>query len=118
MALNPDVTVRSRGVMEKCSFCVQRIENARVESKRLGIPISDEAVQTACQQSCPAGAIVFGDINNPESRVSRMLHENPRAFRVLEEIDVDPSVHYLTQVRNSAAENGKAENGKGDEHHG
>jgi Fe-S-cluster-containing dehydrogenase component len=118
MALNPDVAVRSRGVMEKCSFCVQRIENARIESKRLGVPISDEAVQTACQQSCPAGAIVFGDINNPESRVSRMLHENPRAFRVLEEIDVDPSVHYLTQVRNSAAENGKEENGKGDEHHG
>jgi molybdopterin-containing oxidoreductase family iron-sulfur binding subunit len=113
MVLNPDVTVRSRGVMEKCSFCVQRIQNAKVEAKRQGIPVSDESVQTACQQSCPAGAIVFGDINNPESRVSRMLHENPRAFRVLEEIDVDPSVHYLTQVRNSVDDDGK-----GDVHHG
>ncbi len=112
MALNPDVTVRSRGIMEKCSFCVQRIQNAKGEAKRLGIPVSDESVQTACQQSCPAGAIVFGDINNPESRVSRLLHKNPRAFRVLEEIDVDPSVHYLTQIRNSADE------GKGDEQHG
>jgi len=112
MVLNPDVTVRSRGIMEKCSFCVQRIQNAKTEAKRLGIPVSDESVQTACQQSCPAGAIVFGDINNPESRVSRLLRENPRAFRVLEEIDVDPSVHYLTQIRNSA------DDGKGDQQHG
>lgn len=112
MVLNPDVTVRSRGVMEKCSFCVQRIQTAKIEAKRLGIPVSDEAVQTACQQSCPARAIVFGDLNNPESDISRKLYKNPRAFRVLEEIDVDPSVHYLTQVRNSA------DSSTGDEHHG
>ena len=84
-----------------------------LEAKQQGVSVSDDAVQTACQQSCPAGAIVFGDINNPESRVSRALKDNPRAFRVLEEIDVEPSVHYLTQVRNSAEENDK-----GDEHHG
>ena len=114
MSLNPDVTVRSRGIMEKCSFCVQRIQDAKIEAKRLGMAVSDDSVQTACQQSCPAKAIVFGDINNPVSRVSRMLHENPRAFRVLEEIDVEPSVHYLTQVRNSASDN----DAKGDAHHG
>ena len=114
MVLNPDVTVRSRGIMEKCSFCVQRIQNAKIEAKRQGIHVTDQSVQTACQQSCPAGAIVFGDINNPESRVSRLLHENPRAFRVLEELDVVPSVHYLTQVRNSVDDTG----GEGDEHHG
>src|SRR5574340_1189123 len=83
LALNPDVTVRSRGVMEKCSFCVQRIEAARIEARRRDKPIADGQIQTACQQSCPAGAIVFGDLNDPSSRISKMAH-GPRRFGVLE----------------------------------
>ncbi len=99
LVLNPDVTVRSRGVMEKCTFCVQRIEAARIESKRQGREITDGEIQTACQQSCPAGAIVFGDVNDPNSRVSRLVASG-RSYRVLEELNVKPSVHYLTRVRN------------------
>ncbi len=114
MALNPEVTVRSRGIMEKCSFCVQRIQNAKIEARVQGIPVAADAVQTACQQSCPADAIVFGDINHPESPVSRLMRDNPRAFRVLEELDVEPSVHYLTKVRNSV----DVAASEGDEHHG
>ena len=98
LVLNPDVTVRSRGVMEKCSFCVQRIQEARIEAKRLGMEIEDGAIRTACEQSCPADAIVFGDMNDPASRISRAL-ESPRAYRVLEEINVLPSVNYLKVVR-------------------
>ncbi len=99
LVLNPDVTVRSRGVMEKCTFCVQRIEQARIEAKRQGRAIADGEIQTACQQSCPAGAIVFGDLNDPNSHVSRLIASG-RAYRVLEELNVKPSVRYLTRVRN------------------
>jgi len=101
LALNPDVVVRSRGVMEKCSFCVQRIENAKLEAKRLGETMAPDAVQTACQQTCPAQAIVFGDANNPDSRVAQLL-KDPRHYRVLEDLNVGPSVGYLTLVRNRA----------------
>jgi molybdopterin-containing oxidoreductase family iron-sulfur binding subunit len=99
MVLNPDVTVRSRGVMEKCTFCVQRIQEARLEARRRGEPLRDGDVQTACQQSCPARAIVFGDANDPASKVSQLL-KSGRAYRVLEEINVRPSVTYLRLVRN------------------
>ncbi len=99
MVLNPDVTVRSRGVMEKCTFCVQRIQEARLEARRRGEPLRDGEVQTACQQSCPAQAIVFGDANDPASKVSQLL-KSGRAYRVLEEINVRPSVTYLRLVRN------------------
>ncbi len=102
LVLNPDVTVRTRGVMEKCSFCVQRIQEARIVSKGLGQPMKDGAVRTACEQSCPAGAIVFGDLNDPASRVS-VLARSGRRFRVLEELDLRPSVTYLSVVRNRAA---------------
>ncbi len=101
LALNPDVVVRSRGVMEKCSFCVQRIQNSKLEAKRLGESLAADAVQTACQQSCPAQAIVFGDANNPDSRVAQLM-KDPRHYRVLEELNVGPSVGYLTLVRNRA----------------
>jgi molybdopterin-containing oxidoreductase family iron-sulfur binding subunit len=97
LALNPDVTVRSRGVMEKCTFCVQRIQDARGEAA--GRPLRDGEVQTACQQSCPAQAIVFGNLNDPRSRVSR-LGRDPRNYRVLEELNVRPAVNYLALVRN------------------
>jgi molybdopterin-containing oxidoreductase family iron-sulfur binding subunit len=97
LALNPDVTVRSRGVMEKCTFCVQRIQDARSEAG--GRPLRDGDVQTACQQSCPAQAIVFGNLNDPQSRASR-LARGPRGYRVLEDLNVRPAVTYLALVRN------------------
>ncbi|MFB3815349.1 MAG: TAT-variant-translocated molybdopterin oxidoreductase [Terriglobales bacterium] len=110
LALNPDVAVRSRGVMEKCTFCVQRIQAAKIEAKRRGARIADGDVQTACQQSCPARAIHFGDLNDPASEVSRMMRD-PRRYRVLAELGVKPSVGYLAVVRNRDPQ-------PGDEHHG
>jgi MoCo/4Fe-4S cofactor protein with predicted Tat translocation signal len=114
LVLNPDVTVRSRGVMEKCSFCVQRIEVARIESNRVGKPIADGQIQTACQQSCPSQAIVFGDLNDPNSRVAQMARD-PRRFGVLEEFNFRPAVNYLTVVRNrdSHEENSKVNQNNG-----
>ena len=111
LALNPDVTVRSRGVMEKCTFCVQRIEAGRIEARRRGASIADGQIQTACQQSCPAQAIVFGDFNDPKSRVS-LLAQEPRRFRVLEEFNFRPSVNYLALVRNRDSENGDRKENK------
>lgn len=102
MVLNPDVTVRDRGVMEKCSFCIQRISLAKLDAKREGRPLRDGDIQPACAQSCPAQAIVFGDINDPASRVSGLL-KDPRKYRVLDELGVRPSVNYLTLVRNRAS---------------
>ena len=101
-ALNPDVTVRSRGVMEKCSFCVQRIREARAAATRHGSPkdkLPDGTVTPACMEVCPTGAIVFGDVNDPESEVSA-LASSPRAMKLLEMTGVKPSVSYLTKVRN------------------
>jgi molybdopterin-containing oxidoreductase family iron-sulfur binding subunit len=105
LVLNPDVTVRTRGVMEKCTFCVQRIQEARIEAKRAGARIEDGDIRTACQQSCPAGAIVFGDINDPKSRISQLARDG-RQYRVLEELNVGPSVHYLKIVRQEDKQNG------------
>jgi Fe-S-cluster-containing dehydrogenase component len=98
LVLNPNVTVRSRGVMEKCTFCVQRIEEARSDARHDGRAMTDGAVQTACQQTCPAEAIVFGDLNDPNSRVSR-LSKSRRAYRVLEDLNTRPAVRYLQIVR-------------------
>jgi molybdopterin-containing oxidoreductase family iron-sulfur binding subunit len=99
LVLNPDITVRERGVMEKCSLCVQRIQEAKIEAKKRGIPVQDGEIQTACAQSCPANAIIFGDMNDTNSRLSQQL-KNPRYYRVLEDLGVRPSVGYMTQVRN------------------
>lgn len=110
MVLNPDVTVRSRGVMEKCSFCVQRIQYGKLEAKKKGRMVEDSDITPACASACPTNAIVFGDIRNPESNVSKLLqitdggdtlriHEH-RAYNVLEEINVRPNVWYLAKVRN------------------
>ena len=99
MVLNPDVTVRSRGVMEKCSFCVQRLQTGKLEAKKAGRPLKDGEVKTACQQGCPTNAIVFGDTNNPESEVSKVW-KNERSYFLLEAIHVLPSVAYMTQIRN------------------
>ncbi len=101
-ALNPDVTVRTRGVMEKCTFCVQRIEAARIEAQAAGKPFTGREVRTACQDSCPAQAIVFGDLNDAESSVARAWASG-RSYRVLEELGVEPAVAYLTVVRQEAS---------------
>jgi len=110
LVLNPDVTVRSRGTMEKCTFCVQRIQDAKIEAKRTGRPVRDGDVQTACQQTCPAKAIAFGDLNDSQSEVSRLM-ANVRRYRVLEEINVRPGVGYLKIVRPDSAAGGEKENG-------
>ena len=99
LVLNPDVTTRSRGVMEKCSLCVQRIQEARAEARRQGRDIADGEVKLACEQSCPADAIVFGDMNDPNSRVSKLIAD-PRHYRMLEEMNFRPTVGYMTKVRN------------------
>jgi molybdopterin-containing oxidoreductase family iron-sulfur binding subunit len=103
LLLNPDVTTRSRGVMEKCSFCIQRILKAKAVAKKEGRELKDGDIKLACEQSCPAGAIVFGDGNDPNSRVSKLIND-PRHYRMLEEMNFRPSVGYLTLVRNSESQ--------------
>jgi molybdopterin-containing oxidoreductase family iron-sulfur binding subunit len=96
--LNPDVTVREKGVMEKCTFCVQRIRQAKDHAKDDGRRrVRDGEMQPACVQSCPAEALVFGDRQDPQSRVAKMMAD-PRAYRVLEELNTSPSVIYLKKV--------------------
>ncbi|KAB2840402.1 4Fe-4S dicluster domain-containing protein, partial [bacterium] len=99
LALNPDITVRSRGVMEKCSMCIQRIQEGKLQAKNEGRALKDGEIQMACQQSCPGKAIVFGDLNDPNSEISKLLKDE-RYYAVLEELNVRPAVGYLTKVRN------------------
>ena len=99
MVFNPNVTVRMRGVMEKCTYCVQRIEEAKIGSLRSGKPLKDGAVITACQQACPAGAIVFGDLNEPGSRVSEHKRRD-RGYDLLADLGTHPRTTYLGKVRN------------------
>ncbi len=103
MVLNPDVTVRSRGVMEKCSFCVQRLQGAKLEAKKENRPLRDGEATVACQTACATGAIVFGDRNDTTSAVAK-LYNDERAFGVIEEIHTMPNVVYQTQVRNREEE--------------
>jgi len=100
MVINPDVTVRTRGVMEKCSFCVQRIQEGKLKAKREGKSPNEVEVKTACMKACPANAIVFGDLHNPNSEVSK-LYKNERGFTVLDELNVQSSVMYMTKIRNN-----------------
>ena len=99
LVLNPDVVVRSRGVMEKCSLCVQRIQEVKLDAKKEGSALNPDDIKTACQQSCPADAITFGDLSNPESKLSKMLKDNHRRYHVLAELNIRPSVTYLSKVR-------------------
>ena len=99
MVLNPDVTVRSRGVMEKCSMCVQRIQAGKLEAKKAGAPVVDGSVTTACAEACSTHAINFGDLNDTKS-AARQVSETNRAYHALEEIGVKPNIFYMTKVRN------------------
>jgi len=100
LVLNPDVTSRSRGVMEKCSMCIQRIQAGKLQAKAEKRPIKDGDIQVACAAACPSNAIIFGDRNDPESAVSKALR-NERVYYVLEELNVQPGVGYMTKVRNT-----------------
>jgi len=118
MVLNPDVTVRSRGVMEKCSFCVHRIQYGKLEAKKEGRRPIDGEINTACAEACPAEAIVFGDLNDKNSKITKMLRlternsekkvQEERAYHVLEEVGVRPNVFYYTKIRNKDLEDKNA----------
>ncbi len=102
MVLNPDVTVRSRGVIEKCSFCVQKLQAAKLDAKKENRPLQDGNAKTACQTACPTDAIVFGNAHDKESAISKVRSENTqRGFYVLEQLHVLPNVTYLAKVRNT-----------------
>jgi molybdopterin-containing oxidoreductase family iron-sulfur binding subunit len=100
MVLNPDVTVRSRGVMEKCSMCIQKTQKTILDAKREGRPVQDGEFQTACSAACGNGAMVFGDINDKDSKIAE-LREDKRAYHLLEHVGVKPNVVYQTKVRNT-----------------
>ena len=102
LVLNPDVVVRSRGVMEKCSMCVQRIQEAKAETKRAGETLKDGQIQTACQQSCSSQAIVFGDLNDPKSRLAGLVRD-ARGYRLLSELNIGPAITYLSRIKNPGA---------------
>jgi molybdopterin-containing oxidoreductase family iron-sulfur binding subunit len=97
--LNPDVTVRSRGVMEKCTFCIQRIRDVEHRAKREDRPVRDGEIQPACLQSCPTRAFVFGDLMDPNSRVSELTRRDPRRYHILEELNTKPAVTYLRRIK-------------------
>jgi molybdopterin-containing oxidoreductase family iron-sulfur binding subunit len=103
MVLNPDVTVRSRGVMEKCTFCVQRLQEAKLNAKKLGRPLQDGEARTACQMACPTDAITFGNMNDKNSKIFKLRREEQmeRTFYVLEHIHTLPNINYLSKIRNT-----------------
>lgn len=100
MVLNPDVTVRERGVVEKCSFCIQRIQEGKLKAKNERRKLQDGDIVPACASSCPSQALVFGDLNDPNSRVAKLV-KDPRNYHLLEELHTLPTVGYLTKIRNT-----------------
>ena len=100
---NPDVSVRSRGVMEKCSYCVQRIQDAKITADKENRAIRDGEIQTACQQACPAGVFTFGNINDNDSRVTK-LRADERTYQVLADINTRPRTTYVAGVINPNSE--------------
>lgn len=111
MALNPDVTVRIRGVMEKCTFCVQRIHAGKNAAKAENRELKDGEIKTACQTACPSGGIIFGDMNDPNSQVSKHFKEQ-RAYALLEEWHAAPAVRYMTKIRNNGQDARHADKGE------
>ena len=112
MVLNPDVTVRSRGVMEKCTFCVQRLQESKLKAKMEDRQFKDGDVESACQQACPTNAIVFGNVNDNTSGISQMRKQNPqRTFYVIEQIHTLPNINYLAKIRNTEEIISKEEGG-------
>jgi molybdopterin-containing oxidoreductase family iron-sulfur binding subunit len=120
MVLNPDVVVRSRGVMEKCTFCVQRLQDAKLAAKKEGRPVKDGEAKTACQQACATDAIVFGNINDKDSRIAKIRNQEQldRLYYVLEETHTLPSINYLAKVRNKDAAPKEAAGHHEEAHHG
>ncbi|MGH7592020.1 MAG: 4Fe-4S dicluster domain-containing protein, partial [Gemmatimonadales bacterium] len=100
--LNPDVTVRARGVMEKCTFCIQRIRGAQHDALLQGRALKDGDIVTACQQACPSGAIVFGNVKDPESKVVHAAAASSRGYHVFDELNVRSAITYLAKVTRPA----------------
>ncbi len=111
MVLNPDVTVRARGVMEKCTFCVQRLQEGKLNAKKEGRPLRDQEVKTACMQACPTNAINFGNVNDPDSQIFKIRHKEQanRKFYSLEQLHTLSNVNYLTKIRNTDREVGSGD---------
>jgi molybdopterin-containing oxidoreductase family iron-sulfur binding subunit len=109
MVRNPDVTVRSRGIMEKCTYCVQRISSARIHAKNEDRKIREGEVKTACQTACPSQAILFGDVSDPKSLVSQ-LKSDPLNYSLLDDLNTKPRTTYFAKIKNpnSVLEGGKS----------
>ncbi len=114
MAMNPDVTVRIRGVMEKCTFCVQRIKDGKNKAKLENRPLKDGEIRVACQSACPTEAIIFGDLNDADSQVAKAFKDEPRSYALLEEWHAAPAVRYMSRIRNNDKET--VSHGHGAEH--
>jgi molybdopterin-containing oxidoreductase family iron-sulfur binding subunit len=110
MQFNPEVTVRARGVMEKCTFCTQRIEAVRIEARNNNRPIEDGEIVPACAQTCPTQAITFGNLNDPSSEVTRRQEEK-RSYATLAELNIRPRVQYLGRLTNPVDGGGQGGHG-------
>jgi molybdopterin-containing oxidoreductase family iron-sulfur binding subunit len=99
LQLNPDVTVRVRGVMEKCTFCIQRIRAAELKAKREHRQVLDGEIEPACLQSCPTRAFTFGDLLDPDSKVSKLTRNDPRRYHILEELNTKSAITYLRRIK-------------------